>query len=585
MSTKGRASSRLERRNAPSLRNWQTPSRGALPADVVIDCGWGRLVFAHTFADNRKLAETLAAERPDTRDIAFYLRDPHVVLAQSPQSLFLDPSHTYRLWLANWLPGRITLRTIIVRRLRAKSDAEAINRIYAGRRMVPVDPDFIWDHRAARELTYIMAEDAQTGEIVGTVTGVDHAEAFDDPENGSSLWCLAVDPRATQPGIGRALVAHLADHFLARGRAFLDLSVMHDNTAAIALYERMGFQRVPVFTLKTKNPINEKLYTAPVTEGRLNPYARIIVDEARRRGISVDVLDQDNGYFSLSFGGRAVICRESLTEMTSAIAMSRCDNKVVSKRVLADAGLHTPEHMLAGDEEAERKFLRRHGRVVVKPVHGEQGHGVSVGITRWRELTRALRVAKRVCDEVMIEQMVQGEELRIVVIDFQVVAAAIRRPPEISGDGKHTVAELIEKQSRRRAAATDGESRVPIDSETRRVVRQQGHGLDDVPAEGENIRVRSTANLHTGGTLHDVTDALSGVFHDAACEAARALDIPVVGLDLIVDAVDGNAYCFIEANERPGLANHEPQPTAQRFIDLLFPLTVPKDAPRAKTRS
>jgi D-alanine-D-alanine ligase-like ATP-grasp enzyme len=85
--------------------------------------------------------------------------------------------------------------------------------------------------------------------------------------------------------------------------------------------------------------------------------------------------------------------------------------------------------------------------------------------------------------------------------------------------------------------------------------------------------VRATANLHTGGTLHDVTAELSPTLAAVSREIARALEIPVVGLDFIVDSPSGDSYAMIEANERPGLANHEPQPTAARFVDLLFPET------------
>lgn len=578
-SDRRRAGLRLERRNAPTLRGTDVRK---LPDNVVLDCGWGRLIFAHTFKNPRSLAETMTEESEDARDIAFYLNDPHVVLSMAPQALFLDPSHTYRLWLSSWLPGRVKLRTVAIRKLRSKGDAEAINRIYAARQMVPVDPDFIWRHRKSRELTYLVAEDLHTGDVVGTVTGVDHAEVFDDPENGSSLWCLAVDPQAAPPGIGRALVAQLADHYLARGRAFVDLSVMHDNAQAIQLYEKMGFQRVPVFTLKNKNPINERLYIAPANDDEFNPYARIIVDEARRRGIAVEVEDAASGYFTLRLGGRAISCRESLTELTSAIAMSRCDNKVVTARVLRDAGLAVPAQITVADDDIVRAFLKQHKRVVVKPARGEQGRGIAVGITRWRELQRAVRDARSVCDQVLIEEMVDGEDLRIVVIDATVVAAAVRRPPTITGTGRHTVRELIEKQSRRRAAATGGESRIPIDAETRRVLRAAHLKLEDTLEAGRNIAVRKTANLHTGGTLHDVTDRLDDALHDAACEAARALDIPVVGLDLMVPDVKGSAYRIIEANERPGLANHEPQPTAQAFIDLLFPQTAAKEGRRGR---
>ncbi len=107
------------------------------------------------------------------------------------------------------------------------------------------------------------------------------------------------------------------------------------------------------------------------------------------------------------------------------------------------------------------------------------------------------------------------------------------------------------------------------------MLRQAGYGLENVLPAGETITVRKTANLHMGGTIHDVTPALHPALRKAAEIAARAIDIPVVGLDFIVRAVDQETYVIVEANERPGLANHEPQPTAERFVDLLFPLSVP----------
>ncbi len=185
----------------------------------------------------------------------------------------------------------------------------------------------------------------------------------------------------------------------------------------------------------------------------------------------------------------------------------------------------------------------------------------------------ALDTARRVSDAVLLEEYVRGQDLRIVVIDFKVVAAAVRRPPEIVGSGQHSVRELIEKQSRRRAAATGGESHIPLDGETRRCVEEAGYSMDAVLPEGQTLVVRKTANLHTGGTIHDVTSRLSHKLCRAAVATARALDIPVTGLDFIVPSVEGDDYRIIEANERPGLANHEPQPTAQRFVDLLFPQT------------
>jgi D-alanine-D-alanine ligase-like ATP-grasp enzyme len=144
----------------------------------------------------------------------------------------------------------------------------------------------------------------------------------------------------------------------------------------------------------------------------------------------------------------------------------------------------------------------------------------------------------------------------------------------VKGNGNSTVADLIAAQSRRRAAATGGESRIPMDAETERCVANAGLTMDSVLEKGKPLFVRRTANLHTGGTIHDVTDHLHPVLTEASIRAAKVLDIPVVGLDLIVSSPRQADYVIIEANERPGLANHEPQPTAQRFIDLLFPQTI-----------
>jgi D-alanine-D-alanine ligase-like ATP-grasp enzyme len=105
--------------------------------------------------------------------------------------------------------------------------------------------------------------------------------------------------------------------------------------------------------------------------------------------------------------------------------------------------------------------------------------------------------------------------------------------------------------------------------------------MEDIPPEGETLIVRKTANLHTGGTIHDCTAQLSPTLASAARKAARELDIPVTGLDFLVPDVSGSDYVIIEANERPGLANHEPQPTAERFVDLLFPQTATRQHQRA----
>jgi GNAT-family acetyltransferase (TIGR03103 family) len=566
-----------DRDGAISTTSWQQPPEhlvAEMGRDVVVDMGWGRVLFGQTFRSAADIVALLRDEAEGTRDICIYPRDPHVLVARAPQELFVDPSYTYRLWLHRDLPRRDPSRGVVVRALTTREDAEAVNRVYVRCGMVPAPADVLWRNHQTRHITYLAAEDTRSGELVGTVAGIDHAAAFGDPEGGTSLWTLAVDPGTQAPGVGEALVRALVERFRTRRRAYLDLSVMHDNRPAIALYEKLGFERVPVFAVKRKNAINERLFVGE-HEGLddLNPYARIIADEALRRGVAVEVLDARAGEMRLSHGGRSIVTRESLSELTTAVAMSRCDDKRHTRRILARAGLPVAAGRDATFDGADHEFLAEVGEVVVKPARGEQGRGITVGVTTKHDLDNALAVARSFCPEVLIEERITGDDLRIVVIDHEVVAAAVRRPASVVGDGRHTVRELVEAQSRRRAAATGGESAIPLDDETARTVAAAGWSLDDVLGHGERLTVRRTANLHTGGTIHDVTAQLHPDLAAAAVAASQAIDIPVTGLDMIVRSPDEPGGVLIEANERPGLANHEPQPTAERFIDLLFPTT------------
>lgn len=565
----------------------QNPTEPQPRANAIADVGWGRVLFAQTFADPTELLTELRAEGPEQRDIAMYVTDPHVVLAKAPAELFLDPSHTYRLNLATWRAADRRPSGFFVRRMIPDTDSDAVNRLYALHRMVEVRPEFFAGQTGPEQrlLTYFVAEDEETGAVIGTVTGIDHAVAYDDPERGSSLWTLAVDPQTPHPGVGEALIRWLADHYLTQGSAYMDLSVLYDNAGAIGLYDKLGFQRLPVFAVKRRNVINERLFAGPDPAARMNPYARIIINEARRRGIGVDVLDAEGGLFELRFGGRCVRCRESLTELTTAVALSICDDKAMTRRIAEAAGVSVPDEVDASDREAVRAMLDEHGSLVVKPARGEQGRGVAVDLETMDEIEAAIDVAGKTGGRVLVESYHKGDDLRLIVIGFKLVAAAIRRPATVVGTGRDTVRELIVRQSRRRAAATGGESKIPLDQETERCVAKAGFAMDDVPPEGVAFAVRKAANLHTGGTIHDVTAMVHPRLVDAAIRVARAIDIPVVGVDFIVPNPTEPGYVFIEANERPGLANHEPQPTAERFVDLLFPLSMPAAAARRARRT
>ncbi len=175
-------------------RSWNPgpgEARDLAPPDdnAVVHCGWGRLLFGHTFDSPEALTEAIRQEAPDERDIAIYLSDPHVLLAQAPEALFLDPSHTYRLDYQRYRPRRDRVPGVYVRRVRSTEDAAAVNRIYAKHGMVQVDREFFMLHRGSRNIVHLLAIDESSGDVVGTVTGIDHV--LPSPTLSSARACGA----------------------------------------------------------------------------------------------------------------------------------------------------------------------------------------------------------------------------------------------------------------------------------------------------------------------------------------------------------------------------------------------------------
>ena len=298
MSTKSAENNFIDLENSPSLKNWGEPA--PLPLEnVIVECGWGRLIFGHTFRDNTAIAKVLGDEKDRTRDIALYLRDPQVVISEAPQHLFIDPSYTFRLFLDQFTPIKKEQGAFTIRLANLKQDLDDINRIYNSRKMVPVDIDMFESSGHCDSIKYWVAVDDDTDAIIATAMGIDHKLAMDDPEDGSSLWCLAVDPQATHPGVGLHLLQHVLNYYQGEGRRFTDLSVLHSNAQAIELYKKLGFVQIPVFCIKNKNAINETLFSGTEIEEGLSHTSMLIVNEARRRGIRVDVLDTVDNYYRL----------------------------------------------------------------------------------------------------------------------------------------------------------------------------------------------------------------------------------------------------------------------------------------------
>ncbi len=194
---------RLQRIQAPTYERLQArlAEDHSEPTEkpLSIHCGWGRLLIGQTYPDAEELARDLLQEAPGERDIALYVAAPQQVLAHAPQQLFLDPSDTLRLWFTDYRPARRPPRGFRIRRVHTEEDWAAINRLYLARGMLPVQTERLSPRHQGGPI-YWLAEDADTGVAVGTVMGLNHAKAFQDPEGApaSGAW------RWTRNAAGRA---------------------------------------------------------------------------------------------------------------------------------------------------------------------------------------------------------------------------------------------------------------------------------------------------------------------------------------------------------------------------------------------
>lgn len=262
------------------------------------------------------------------------------------------------------------------------------------------------------------------------------------------------------------------------------------------------------------------------------------------------------------------MCSGSLTERTSVIAEEVCFDKSLTNMILHRAGLRVPDQLKNSSREANVAFLEKHKRIVIKPLSQSLGRGVSVDIRTIEDVENVIKLLQITGDETFIfEEMIEGEDVRIIVIDYKFVAAVHRTPPHVTGNGKDTIQTLITKLNKTQKIT----GQIPLNYETERCIKLQRYSLQDILPEGIRIPVRKNTNEHTGGIPTDVTDQISPALQKIAIQTALVLNIPVVGIDFIVPEINGDEYVIIEANSRPGLDGHEPQPVADSFITFLFP--------------
>lgn len=233
--------------------------KNSIIPNAIVDLGRTKILFAQTFMNQDDLIKALKKEKEGEKYMAMYVPDPHILVAKAPDLLFINPSYVYRFDLSQIeLPKREPFYPI--RLLATAKDAERVNEIYRECNMLPQPAEKILENQRTNKVKYFVAMNKQK-KVIGTVTAIDHFQAFGDLENGSSLWNLAVGVGYRRKGVGKALVKWVMKHFYTKARSFLDLSVIYNNKKAMEFYRRLGFKRTDYFVVKRKNALNRHLYT------------------------------------------------------------------------------------------------------------------------------------------------------------------------------------------------------------------------------------------------------------------------------------------------------------------------------------
>jgi cyanophycin synthetase len=297
---------------------------------------------------------------------------------------------------------------------------------------------------------------------------------------------------------------------------------------------------------------------------RLGPSTGSIVAAARARGIPARRVT-DGSLVQLGQGARQRHIWAAETDRTSAIAESIAQNKDLTKSLLDKVGVPVPMGKVPRTAEEAWEVARGiGGPVVVKPLKGNQGKRVSVGLTTREEVINAFELARlEGRSEVLVERQIFGDDYRLLVIGGKLIAAARRDVPRVTGDGTATIRELVAIQNedpRRGDDHSTSLSKMMLDDIASEVLASQGFDFDSVPPAGQSVVLRRNANLSTGGTAVDVTDQVHPDVAARAVEAAKMVGLDIAGIDLVATRVDRpleeTGGAFVEVNAAPGLRMH-----------------------------
>ncbi len=316
---------------------------------------------------------------------------------------------------------------------------------------------------------------------------------------------------------------------------------------------------------------------------RLGPSTGAIVHAAVARDIPYRRLTQGS-MVQFGWGSKQRRIQAAETDNTSAISEAIAQDKDLTKMLLDAAGVPVPKGYVVSDEDQAWEVACKIGLpVVLKPRDGNQGKGVAVNIETREQLREAFAAASDISSDVIVESYIPGHDFRMLVIGNRLIAAARRDPPRVIADGTHTVRQLVD-QVNTDPLRGDGHAtpltKIRLDDIALATLATQGLTADSIPVKGERVRLRSNANLSTGGSATDVTDEVHPELAARMVTAAHMVGLDIAGVDLVAETVlkpmEEHKAGIVEVNAAPGLRMHlspsfgKSRPVGEAIIATMF---------------
>ena len=356
-------------------------------------------------------------------------------------------------------------------------------------------------------------------------------------------------------------------------------------SAAVKLFLGIAENQLPVELAKQVAADIQTLRKIGQEVG-FGPSMSAIIAEAQRRGIPHIRLNSES-LVQLGYGVHQHRIQATVTGRSNMIAVELADDKLATKALLERMGVPVPPGCKVRHEGEIESAVRAVGYpVVVKPADGNQGRGISLGLKSLEKVEQAFAAAKIHSQEgeVVIEKFLVGRDFRALVVNSKLVAVAERTPAHVIGDGKSTIAQLVEStnQDPRRGSDHDNVlTRIAIDAPTLELLSAKRYTPETVLPAGERCFLKATANLSTGGTATDRTDEVHPYNVFLFERVARLIGLDIIGIDIvapdIATPISENGGGIVEVNASPGFRMHlapssgTGRNVAEPVINMLFP--------------